>query len=85
MNDQARNVRTLIVCFVIAIMALIPLRFVEDGQQRIRIYEIQRAQVLGEMTEKVSENKVERLDPASLSAPYDEIDGQLFSEDYLGN
>jgi len=29
MNDNDRNTRTLIVCFVLAIMTLIPMRFVE--------------------------------------------------------
>lgn len=78
MNDAARNVRTLIVCFVIAVMALIPLRFVEAGQERIRMYEMRRVQVLGEMTQRPVVEEVEEFDPAMISAPYDEIDG-----DYL--
>ena len=61
MNDNInRNTRTLIVSFVIAIMVLIPLRFVEVGNSLDS-----GASVLGE-TVVQSEAKIE--------APYDQID-----------
>jgi len=64
MNDNInRNTRTLIVSFVIAIMVLIPLRFVEVGNSLGS-----GASVLGE-TVVQSEAKIE--------APYDQIDSSL--------
>jgi len=72
MNDFDRNIRTLIVCFVVLVFALIPLRFIEAGEQ---ISVPIDAQVLGETvvvnstTEKtVIENQ------AKLEAPYDELE-----------
>ena len=47
MTDFDRNIRTLILCFVIAIVALVPLRFVEIGNN---ISNISNTQVLGEET-----------------------------------
>ena len=67
MTDLDRNVRTLIVCFTLALMGLIPLRFVEVGQTQI-----ERPMVLGKT---VVVKKVEERNPAILEAPYDEIDG----------
>jgi len=46
MNESSMNTRTLIVSFVVAIMVLIPLRFIEAGQM---IGE--QPMVLGEQTE----------------------------------
>lgn len=73
MNDLDRNTRMLIVCFAVALGALIPLRFVEAGQ----IMVVRQSQVLGEMS--VPEFELDRpaqgLDPARLEAPYDQIDG----------
>jgi len=45
MTKRDRNVRTLIVCFVLLILALVPLRFVEIRQNR------PETQVLGEQVE----------------------------------
>ena len=45
MNNQDRNIRTLIVCFIIALVALVPLRIMESQD-----YMIQEAAVLGEET-----------------------------------
>ena len=50
-TDHDRNVRTLIVSFVIAIMVLVPLRFYEAGQQEID--SLSEVQVLGASTERV--------------------------------
>jgi hypothetical protein len=61
MNDDLnRNVRTLIVSFVIVIMVLIPLRFVEVGNSLD-----DGASVLGESVV---------LPGAKIEAPYDQID-----------
>lgn len=78
MTDLDRNTRTLIVCFSIALMALIPLRFVEVGQQVM----MNQSRVLGESAEReVVVPMVEKIDPAKLQAPYDRIDGVLGDSD----
>ncbi len=53
MNNLNRNTRTLIVSFLIAVFALIPLRFIEVGQMQEQ-YLID-TQVLGEKTEEIIE------------------------------
>jgi len=45
MTNIDKNIRTLIVCFVLVMLALIPLRFVEINQTRD-----ESVQVLGEQT-----------------------------------
>lgn len=52
MNDIDRNSRTLIVCFVIAIMSLTVLRFIEVDQN---IMNVSNSQVLGETIQKNEE------------------------------
>jgi len=75
MTDLERNTRTLIVCFSVALFVLIPLRFVEAGQQ---VMMGRQSQVLGESAEaQVVVPIVKKIDPAQLQAPYDEIDGVL--------
>ena len=75
MNDFNRNTRTLIVSFVIAIFALIPLRFIEVGEQQNAL---NQSQVLGETT--VVEEIIVSDDSSSeevvlgLEAPYDELE-----------
>jgi hypothetical protein len=73
MTDNARNVRTLIVSFAIAIMVLIPLRFVEVGQA----YADRQTQVLGESVTRivvvVTPTPVSHV--GELEAPFDKIDG----------
>lgn len=77
MNDFNRNTRTLIVSFVIAIMALVPLRFVEVGQ-----YAVENPQVLGEKV--ILEPQIvlpsAELTEESLEMPYREIDGLVLGE-----
>jgi hypothetical protein len=73
MTDADRNMRTLIVCFTLALMGLIPLRFVEVGQSRMG----ERPMVLGE---SVVVESVELRSPAVLEAPFDEIDGPSLEE-----
>lgn len=51
-TDNDRNTRTLILSFVIAIMALIPLRFYEAGEQQLD--QLEHAAVLGAMTTRIA-------------------------------
>ncbi|MBP9817426.1 hypothetical protein KBC75_01540 [Candidatus Shapirobacteria bacterium] len=68
MNEFNQNSRTLIVSFVVAIMVLIPLRFVEAGQSVV----VSTPVVLGET---VTNQQVEL--PA-LEAPYAEIENGVY-------
>lgn len=70
MNNINRNTRTLIVCFLIAIFALIPLRFIEVGQMQEQY--LMETQVLGEKTEKAVEESVQKA--TGLEAPYDQLE-----------
>lgn len=45
MTDHDRNMRTLVLCFVLAIMALLPLRMMEFKQS---IVSVSNSEVLGE-------------------------------------
>lgn len=47
MTDHDRNVRTLVVCFVVLFLALLPLRFIEFGNS---LSEVSSIKVLGEET-----------------------------------
>lgn len=68
MNNTDRNTRTLIVSFMVAIFALIPLRFVEAGQQfELNDVNNENVQVLGESIETV-------VPEVKIEAPYDEIE-----------
>jgi len=64
MNELNRNTRTLIVSFVVAIFALIPLRFMEASQS-VSVFN-EKAEVLGEQTEERS----------LLEAPYDVLESK---------
>lgn len=72
-NEFNGNTRTLIVSFVIAIMFLIPLRFIEYGQQ---LEEISKNQVLGE---SVVINSNYETKPV-IEAPYNEIENKICIE-----
>ena len=48
MTDHDRNMRTLVLCFVVLVMALLPLRFVEFGN----LEQASSSQVLGETVEQ---------------------------------
>lgn len=73
MNDLNRNSRTLIVSFVVAIMALIPLRFLEVSGENT--YLGQSAQVLGETSSSLVETREVGYENAPrLEAPYNEIE-----------
>lgn len=53
MNNLNRNTRTLIVSLLIAVFALIPLRFIEVGQMQEKY--MMQTQVLGEQTDEIIE------------------------------
>jgi len=72
MNDLNRNTRTLIVCFVIAIFSLIPLRFYEVGSQVA-----QESQILG--TQKrveivLPDSQLRSESVPALEFPYEELE-----------
>ena len=78
MNDLNRNTKTLIVCFVIGIFSLIPLRFYEVGSQMAG-----ESQVLG------TQRNVEIVMPDSelrgesvpvLEFPYEEVESGVEEE-----
>ena len=69
-NESNRNTRTLILSFVVAVMALIPLRFIEVGQQ---LGDLQQAKVLG-VSQEITLPNAEVTKPV-LEAPYNAIDG----------
>lgn len=70
MTDQERNIRTLIVCFAIAILVLIPLRFIEVGNS---LTSLGSESVLGEV------NLPEAGGPEpELESPYREIENQSY-------
>lgn len=50
MTDHDRNIRTLVLCFVLAIMALLPLRLVEMGNSSVT--SVSQTQVLGEIVQQ---------------------------------
>lgn len=77
MNNFDRNTRTLIVSFLIAIFTLIPLRFVEAGQEQNMLMD---AQVLGESI-VVSEDGVADKSGPVFEAPYDELEKCMNKDD----
>jgi hypothetical protein len=88
MNDINRNTRTLIMCFSLAVLGLIPLRFVEVGQMMDAAVNQQEVQVLGETTQnEVVLPPTAEISPDSetgLEAPYNEVDGPcLTNADYV--
>lgn len=69
MEEMNRNTRTLIVSFTVAIMAMIPLRFVEVGNQ---LEVIDRgSMVLGETSQEVVSLT------SDLESPYNVIDAEV--------
>lgn len=72
MNDFNRNTRTLIVSFVVAIFALVPLRFVEAGQG-MELQQSVSQQVLGESVEITPEVSQQRV----LEEPYNELENNI--------
>lgn len=83
MNNLNRNTRTLIVCFVVALMIMVPLRFAEEGQNYVAGEN--EVNVLGE-SEIVEDRVVEEPQEMGLEAPYDEIEalGQTEQSEVLG-
>jgi hypothetical protein len=76
MNNSNRNTRTLIVSFLIAVFALIPLRFIEVGQQQELMMQ---TRVLGEKIEQPMIIEEEVIF-SGLEAPYDQMGSFIRSE-----
>ena len=72
MKDINRNTRTLIVCFVIAIFSLVPLRFYEVGNQMALT---NGSQVLGVVEEVVLPDS--EVDKVVLEYPYEQLEEQV--------
>ena len=73
MNETNRNTRTLIVSFVLVIMVLIPLRFVEVGQT---VVDNNNQQVLGETT--AAKEVLPAVEPTTmLEEPYNTIENSV--------
>jgi len=79
MEEINRNTRTLIVSFTVAVMAMIPLRFVEVGNQ-LEVID-SRSMVLGETSQEAV------LPKSELESPYNVIDAvgvvEIENEDCL--
>jgi len=67
MENHTRNARTLIISFVVAVMALVPLRMVELGEG-MNLMELNNPVVLGETSEQVAAPVLEER--PMLEAPY---------------
>lgn len=72
MKDIDRNCRTLIVCFVIAVFGLVPLRFYEVGSQ---ISSSSGSAVLGEQV-SLPESELTVSSQPVLESPYEEIEAE---------
>ena len=77
MTEHEKNIRTLIVSFVVAMMVMVPLRFVEATQQTLEATN----RVLGEMTvapvQKVQRETVPVVKAGgALEAPYNKIENK---------
>jgi hypothetical protein len=78
MTDHDKNIRTLVLCFVLAVMALIPLRIVEFSQN---VEEISSVQVLGETVEQENEEVI--LPNGELSADQINYGDEITEKDLL--
>ena len=76
MTENDRNTRTLIVCFVMAMMALVPLRVVEMGQS------LNQTRVLGETEEVLTDVVIEEVDETTETETEDQM---IVDEEGLAN
>jgi len=82
MNNNDRNSRTLIVCFVIAVMSLVSLKFVDVGQ---RIESVSTTQVLGETIEQVEQvEPFEQVEEVEVILPNGEVEEEVLNANYIG-
>ncbi len=79
MTENDRNTRTLIVCFVMAMMALIPLRVVEMGQS------LNQARVLGETEEVLTNVVIEEVDETETEIETITDEQMLVDEEGIAN
>ena len=77
MTENDRNTRTLIVCFVMAMMALVPLRVVEMGQS------LNQTRVLGETEEVLTDVVIEEVDETEIETETE--DQMMVDEEGLAN
>jgi hypothetical protein len=70
MTDLQRNTRTLVVCFMVAIGGLVPLRFMAEGQSVPA-----GTAILGESTEQQVIAPVVN-EEVKIEAPYDKVESQ---------
>ncbi|MDD2224600.1 MAG: hypothetical protein PHP97_00345 [Candidatus Shapirobacteria bacterium] len=70
MTDNDRNARTLVACFVLAVLSLTVLRFVEMGQN---VAVVSRSQVLGETVQK-----------EDVILPNAEVEREVLHANYIG-
>ena len=70
MTDNDRNARTLVTCFVLAVLSLTVLRFVEVGQN---VAVVSRSQVLGETIQK-----------EKVTLPNADVEQEVLRADYIG-
>ena len=78
MNDLNRNTRTLIVCFVIGVFSLIPLRFYEVGSQVAEESQVLGLQRSVEVVMPDSELRGESV--PVLEFPYEEVESGVEEE-----
>lgn len=83
MKDIDRNTRTLIICFVVAVFSLVPLRFYEVGMQS----EAQQAYVLGlsDQADQMSlpDSQIQESSQPVLEYPYEEVEKQALTSNCL--
>ena len=77
MTDNEKNTRTLIISFVLAMMVLVPLRFVEATQQTLDASN----RILGEMVTAPVQRVRKEVVPVvkndgALEAPYDKLENK---------
>jgi len=84
MTDLQRNTRTLVICFVVGLFSLLPLRFYEEGQ----LVEDYNRQILGaySLSEEVNLETVEQepIVESGFEAPYAEMEVQGEQADETG-
>jgi len=69
MTENDRNVRTLIVCFVLALAVLVPLRMTQGGS----VLMMREAEVLGETEDMNGDNQMELIYSDEISEEVDEV------------
>ncbi len=81
MTDQDRNIRTLLVSFMVALMVMVPLRFIEVTKGTLE----EANRVLGDTTVNRTVNRVVEkpvvLTNTELEAPYNKLEAEEVKEE----